>query len=91
MAIRACLSPQLVAEFDAEWDSALEKAKASKDLAGVHSLLHKWRHLTYPEMTHPGSYSRLLGKAEQILRTGENSTAGSFQDMQAFIRERLGR
>ena len=67
------------------------EGEASKDLAGVHSLLHKWRHLAYSEMTHLGSYSRLLGKAEQILRTGENSTAGSFQDMQALIRERLGR
>jgi hypothetical protein len=71
--------------------TALWRRRSLKDLAGVHSLLHKWRHLTYPEMTHPGSYSRLLGKAEQILRTGENSTAGSFQDMQALIRERLGR
>jgi hypothetical protein len=91
VAIRACLAPRLVAEFDAEWDSALENAKASKDLAGVHALLHKWRHLAYAEMRDPGSYSRLLAKAEQILRTGENPTAGSFADMQALIRERLGR
>jgi hypothetical protein len=91
VAIRACLPPRLVAEFDAEWDSALETAKASKDLAGVHALLHKWRHLAYAEMRDPGSYGRLLAKAEQILRTGENPTAGSFTDMQALIRERLGR
>lgn len=91
VAIRACLPPRLVAEFDAEWDNALEKAKASKDLAGVHALLHKWRHLAYAEMRDPGSYGRLLAKAAQILHTGENPTAGSLVDMQALIRERLGR
>ena len=90
-AIRTCLSPRLVAEFDAEWDIALERAKASKDLAGVHSLLQKWRHLAYSELRDPGSYSRLLAKAEQIMSTGENPTAGSFEDMQALTRERLGR
>ena len=34
VAIRACLSLRLVAEFDAEWESVLEQARASKDLAG---------------------------------------------------------
>ncbi len=91
VAIRACLSPRLVAEFDAEWESVLEQAKASKDLAGVHKLLQKWRHLANAELRDPGSYFRLLAKAEQIMRTGENPTAGSFEDMQALIRERLGR
>ncbi len=90
-AIRACLSPRLVAEFDAEWEKVLERAKASKDLAGMHKLLQKWRHLAYAELREPGSYFRMLAKAEQILRTGENPTAGSFEDMQALIRERLGR
>lgn len=87
-AIRASLSPRLAADFDGEWDSALEKAKASKDLAGVRMLLRKWRHLAYTEMRDPGSYFRLLAKAEQIMRTGENSSARSFEDMQALIRER---
>ncbi len=91
VAIRACLSPRLVAEFDTDWDIVLEQAKASKDLAGVHKLLHKWRHLAYSELRDPGSYFRLLAKAEQIMRSGENPTAGSFEDMQALIRERLGR
>lgn len=91
IAIRACLSPRLVAEFDAEWDRVLEQAKASKDLAGVHQLLRKWRHVAYAEMRDPGSYFRLLAKAEQIVRTGENPNAGSFDDMQAVIQERLGR
>lgn len=90
-AIRACLSARLLAEFDAEWESVLEQAKASKDLAGVHRLLTKWRHLAYTELRDPGSYFRVLAKAEQIARTGENPTAGSYEQMQALIGERLGR
>jgi hypothetical protein len=34
IAIRACLSPRLVAKFDADWDVVLDQAKVSKDLAG---------------------------------------------------------
>lgn len=91
VAIRACLTPRVAAEFDAEWEIVLDKAKQSKDLAGVHDLLQKWRHFAYSEMRDPGSYFRLLAKAEQITRTGGNPTAGSFEDMQALIRDRLGR
>lgn len=91
IAIRACLPPRLVAKFDADWDVVLEQAKVSKDLAGVHSLLHNWRHLAYAELRDPGCYFRLQAKAEQIMCTGENPSAGSFEDMQALIRERLRR
>jgi hypothetical protein len=91
IAIRACLSPRLVAKFDADWDVVLEQAKVSKDLAGVHGLLHRWRHLAYAELRDPGCYFRLQAKAEQIICTGENPRAGSFEDMQALIRERLRR
>ncbi|MGH3908730.1 MAG: DUF6247 family protein [Pseudonocardiaceae bacterium] len=90
-AIRAALPPALVAEFDREWDLVLERAKQSKDLAGVHDLLSKWRHTAYQEMREPGSHTRMLAKAEQILRTGHNPDAVAFEDMQAVIRARLGR
>ena len=43
------------------------------------------------EMRDPGAYSRILAKAEQIMRTGCNPDAASFEDMQALIRQRLGR
>lgn len=55
------------------------------------TVLQKWRHLAYAELGDPGSYFRLLAKAEPIMRTGENPTAGSYEDRQALIRERLGR
>jgi hypothetical protein len=90
-AIRACLTSALAAEFDAEWELVLEHAKQSKDLAEVHDLLNKWRHTAYMEMRDPGAYYRMLAKAEQITRTGRNPDAASFEDMQALIRQRLGR
>jgi uncharacterized protein DUF6247 len=88
-AIRVCLTSALAAEFDSEWEIVLERAKQSKDLAGVHDLLDKWRHTAYLEMRDPGSYYRMLGKAEQIIRTGRNPDAVPFEDMQALIRQRL--
>jgi hypothetical protein len=90
-AIRACLSPVLAAEFDSEWEIVLERAKRSQELAGVHDLLAKWRHIAYLEMRDLGSYSRMLVKAEQITRTGGNPDAVSFEGMQALIQRRLGR
>jgi hypothetical protein len=82
----------MLAEFDREWDMALERAKHTHDLTGVHSLLNKWRHNAYMEMRHPGSYYRMLAKAEEIQRTGrapEGSVDG--EDIKALIRQRLGR
>jgi len=49
----------LVGELDAEWDIVLETAESSRDLAGVHSPLHEWRHLAYAEQIEPGSYGRI--------------------------------
>jgi hypothetical protein len=59
-AIRACLTPDVAAEFDREWEIVLERAKQAKDLAPVHDLLHKWRHFAYSELKEPGTYFRLL-------------------------------
>ena len=88
-AIRACLTSALAAEFDSEWEIVLERAKQSKDLAGVHDLLDKWRHTAYLEMRDPGSYYLMLAKAKQITHTGHNLDAVSFEDMQALLRQRL--
>jgi hypothetical protein len=90
-AIRACLTSTLVAEFDREWELVLERAKQDKDLAPIQSLLTKWRHLAYMEMRDPGSYYRLLAKAEQITRTGRNPDAASIEDMRALMERRMAR
>jgi Family of unknown function (DUF6247) len=87
-AIRACLTPTLAAEFDHEWQIVLERVKQSQDLGDLHELLNKWRHTAYLEMREPGSYHRLLGKAEQIQRAGSNPDAASFEDMLAIVRQR---
>jgi hypothetical protein len=90
-AIRACLTPSLVAEFDSEWELVLDEAKQTKDMVPIHSLLNKWRHLAYAEMRDPGSYYRMLAKAEQIIRARRNSNASTIEDMRAMIDRRLGR
>jgi Family of unknown function (DUF6247) len=89
-AIRAGLPAGLVAEFDREWELVLEQVKQSQDLTGVYDLLAKWRHTAYLEARQPGAYGRLVGKAEQIRRTGQNPDAGSVEDLRALIRRRLG-
>ena len=89
-AIRACLTPTMVAEFDREWEFVLEQAKQEKDITAIHSLLNKWRHLAYAELKDPGSHFRMLAKAEQIERTGENPGAVPLEDMRALIERRLG-
>lgn len=91
VAIRASLTPTLRAVFDHEWAVVLENAKASTDLAGIHALLNKWRHLAYAELTDPGSYYRVLAKAELIQRTGHNPDAVPLAEVQALIAQRLGR
>ncbi len=91
-AIRACLTPDVAAVFDAEWEIVLDKAKISKNLTPVHELLGKWRHVAYAELKDPGSYFRLLATAARTLATGQ-APAGSISgdDMKALIRQRLGR
>lgn len=91
-AIRACLTPRVAAEFDAEWDIVLDRAKLARDLAPIHELLNKWRHFAYAELKEPGSYFRLLATAERTRSTGQ-APAGSVsgEEIKARIRERLGR
>jgi len=90
--IRACLTPDVAAEFDVEWEIVLDKAKASKDLAPVHELLAKWRHFAYAELKDPGSYFRLLGTAARTLATGQAPASSiSGDEMKALIRQRLYR
>lgn len=67
-----------------------KRAKQSKDLTGVHEFLRKWQHIAHTEATDPGSYFRVLAKAEQIIQTGHNPDAVPAEQMHALIRQRLG-
>lgn len=90
VAIRACLTPDVAAVFDAEWEFVLDAAKQSKDLAGVRDLLAKWRHFAYRELHEPGAYFRVLAAAADTQRTGR-APAGSVSgaEMRARIEARL--
>ncbi|MGH3873256.1 MAG: DUF6247 family protein [Pseudonocardiaceae bacterium] len=91
-AIRRCLTPDVAAAFDAEWEIVLDEAKQTKDLAPVHELLHKWRHFSYAELKSPGTYSRMLAAAERTLVTGETPQGSiSGAEIKAVIRRRLSR
>ncbi len=90
VAIRACLTPDVTAVFDAEWEFVLEAAKHSKDLAGVRDLLAKWRVFAYQELREPGAYFRVLAAAADTQRTGRaprGSVSGA--EMRARIEARL--
>ena len=89
--IRACLSPAVAGVFDAEWESALDAAKATKSLDEIQDLLRKWRHFAYAELREPGWYFELLARAERIQRAGTNPQAVPEEDMQALIAHRLGK
>ncbi len=90
-AIRACLTPDVAAEFDREWEIVLDQAKRDQDLEPVHDLLAKWRHFAYAELKAPGSYFRVLATAAHTLATGQppvGSVPG--EQITELIRRRLG-
>lgn len=91
-AIRACLPPEVAAEFDREWTIVLDEAKHSHDLGGVQEFLTTWRHFAYAELTAPGTYFRVLATADHTLATGQ-PPAGSVpgEEIDALIRRRLDR
>lgn len=90
VAIWACLTPEVAAVFDGEWEFVLEAAKQSKDLAGVHELLHKWRFFARAELTDPGSYFRVLATVAAIQATGRAAPGSvSAEEVRALIRARL--
>ena len=89
-AIRACLTPDLVAVFDREWEFVLEQAKRSHDLGGIHELLGAWRFHAHAEQLEPGSYFRTLAVAARIQATGSAApSAASADEVRALIRARL--
>jgi hypothetical protein len=91
VAIRACLPPAVAAVFDAEWESVMERAKRSKDLAGVRELLAQWRHFAYQELLAPGDYFRVLATAARAQATRQ-APGGSLsaEELRGRIDARLG-
>jgi len=75
-AIRAELTPDLAASFDAEWEAVLEAAKRTQDLQAIHDLLTRWRFVASAEQASPGRYARALEAAERIVAAGSAEAAG---------------
>ncbi|WP_028925365.1 DUF6247 family protein [Pseudonocardia acaciae] len=92
VAIRRCLTPDVAAEFDREWETVLDRAKQTKDLSDIHDLLAKWRLFAHAELKEPGSYFRVLATAAHTAATGR-APAGSVSgdEIKELIRARLGR
>lgn len=88
-ALRAALGPELRAEFDREWDLALEQAKKSHTLEEIHGLLNKWQHTAVMEKREPGSCQRIVEKAARIEADGGRSTGVSIEDVRSLITDRL--
>ncbi|MFB7718840.1 DUF6247 family protein [Nocardia sp. NPDC056100] len=84
-AVRALLTPTLVAEFDREWDLVCEQV----DLHAVTDLLNKWQHIAVMESRSPGSWFEVLAKAEQILRAGGRAETVTIEEHRAAIARRL--
>ncbi len=84
------MTSDVAAVFDAEWEFVLEKAKQSKDLAGVRELLRHWRHFAYQELREPGAYFRVLATAAQAQATRQAPEGSvSAQEIRARIDARL--
>lgn len=52
--VRNQLPPGLVQLFDVEWVSALEQAKATRDLADLYELVNKWHGMVRAAQRKPG-------------------------------------
>lgn len=90
VAIRGCLTPDVAAVFDAEWERALDAAKQPKDLVGVHQMLRHWRHFAYQELLEPGSYFRVLAVAARTLATRRAPEGSrSIEEIRALVDARL--
>ncbi|WP_376778607.1 DUF6247 family protein [Phytoactinopolyspora halotolerans] len=54
----------------------------------MHEFLRKWQHIAHTEYTDPGSYFRVLAKAEQITQTGHNPDAVPVEQMHELLGRR---
>ncbi|MFC0115082.1 DUF6247 family protein [Kibdelosporangium aridum] len=90
-AIRAALLPEEAADFDRDYRAALRTAAETLSLDELHATLTHWHRVARMTQADPEAHRRMLQRAEETLRTGEEpADVVAADDVKALIRERLG-
>ncbi|GAA5171385.1 hypothetical protein GCM10023321_69870 [Pseudonocardia eucalypti] len=90
-AIRAALIDEERAEFDQAYRDALAEAARTLDLTRLLDVLRNYHRIAWLTQSQgPEAHRRMLDKATQIMRTGQNPDAVPNEQVEALIRKRLG-
>lgn len=91
-AIRDALIDEERVEFERAYREALAEAAETLDLTSVLDVLRNYHRIAWlTQRQGPQAHRRMLDKAAEILRTGQNPDAVSIEDVKALISKRLGR
>ncbi len=90
-AIRDALIDEERTAFEADYRRAMTEATGSLDLTGVLEVLRSYHRIAELTRWHGAeAHRRMLDKAAEIARTGDNPNGVSAEDVHRLIRERLG-
>ncbi len=91
-AIRDALIDEERAEFESAYREALAEAAEILDLTRVLEVLRNYHRIAWlTQRQGPEAHRRMLDKAAEIMRTGQNPDAVPIEDVKALISQRLGR
>jgi Family of unknown function (DUF6247) len=91
-AIRDALIDEERAEFERAYRQALAEAAETLDLTRVMDVLRNYHRIAWlTQRQGREAHRRMLDKAAEILRTGQNSEAVPIEDVKTLINQRLGR
>jgi hypothetical protein len=89
-AIRDALIDEERAQFERAYHQALAEAAKTLDLTRVLDVLRNYHRIAWlTQQQGPETHRRMLNKAVEILRTGENPDGVALTDVKALIRDRL--
>lgn len=90
-AIRDALIDEERTEFERAYQQAVLEAARTLDLTKVLDVLRTYHRIAWlTQRQGPEAHRRMLDKAAEILRTGNNPDAISADDVKAVIAKRLG-
>jgi len=79
------------AEFESAYREALAEAAETLDLTRVLDVLRNYHRIAWlTQRQGPQAHRRMLDKAVEIMRTGQNPDAVPIEDVKALISQRLG-